>query len=331
MSVNVREAEPDDLAEILRLCQEKSFPDSIFLPASRLKELHLKLLREHFPKLRLKAVKAGFRVLVAREASAVIGFIVLLLKTVESITQEDQTVIFNYVSPSFDILRLLVERAQEVSRAAGDEYQVVHLVEPSKRDHIWFYRLGFRAELNRPVKFIPPGHRGAASPLYVVRPARNEEHLFIIRVNAEYSASYRPTGRGTDLDLVRASFLASYINLQMKSKGWFYLILEDARRSEPMGYVILVEQQLPMVEHRAFYNYDVAVAPEFQGRGLSLYLCGAAETLVGDLGGGFLFGDTCPDNLAVVNGDRHLGYAVDSKRWGLKISRCAAPMLQFCD
>ena len=305
----IRRARAKDYPKIRELCAQKIYYDSLLLPKAELKEFTLQQLRDNFSKHK-------DTILVNEELTA---YLVLLPKTRETITQEMQTLIFDYAIPDFVTLEAFLPHVREIARQAGDSYMVVHLQEQLKKEQIWFYRLGFRPELNRVVKPIPAGHRGPASPRYRARPARQHEHMFLVRVNAEYSAAYRPAGRDTDLQTIKANFLGAYVNLNLADQGFKYIILEELETGRAAGYIILIEHELPITKTLAYYTYDVAVAPEFAGRGLSLYLCGAAETVLGEQGGGLIFGDTSLDNRAAVNGDRYLGFVVDSQRWGLKV------------
>lgn len=316
MSLRIRRAEEADFPEVERLCAQKPYWDSLFLSATELREFTLTHLRQNFERLRGNREAV---LLVADREQELMGYMLLFLRTRETITQEWQTLIFDTAVPDYATLEEFLPVARRWARRARDSYLVVHLQEENRREQIWYYRLGFRPELNRVVKPVAPGFTGPTHPHYLVRKARNHEHLFIVRVNAEYSALYRPAGRDTDLQTVRKSFLGAYVNLNLQDQGMHYLILEERQTRLPAGYIILVEHELPMNKGLAYYTYDVAVAPEFAGRGLSLYLCGAAETLVGDRGGGLLFGDTSLDNRAAVNGDRQLGFQIDSKRWGLRV------------
>jgi histone H3/H4/GNAT superfamily N-acetyltransferase len=313
MSISVGCAAPEEFLEVEALCRGKTFFESAFFQGLEpLREFMLANLRQN---LSMVGRDPGGTCLVARQQGRLVGYMVLMFHTQESITQEFQTLVHDFAAPNFEVLQALVLEARRRTVETEDAFLVAHLQPQAQKEQIWFYRLGFRPELNRVVKRIAPGYRGPSSPRYRARAARKMEHMFIVRVNAEYSGLYRPAGRDTDLQAIRAGFLGCYFNLNMADKGTHYVILEEVESRRPAGYIILVEHQLPM--DQGVYTYDVAVAPEFAGRGLSLYLCGAAETLLGQAGGGLIFGDTSLDNLGAVNGDRQLGFGIDSRRWGL--------------
>lgn len=316
MALVVRPARPQDLPDAERLCSVRVLHDSHFMNVDRFRAYTLEHLRNNFA--RLEDAQNEGRILVAERDGTVVAYVVLMLRTKETITLEMQTLVFDCCVFDFESLAAFLPEMQQIARNAGDTYLVAHLQQAARREQIWFYRLGFRPEQNRVVKHIPKGTVGASSAAYRVRRARKNEHLFIIRVNAEYSALYRPAGRDTDLQVVRTSFFGAYVNLDLAEKSMHYLILEERATKLPAGYIILVEHDMPAGVGPAFYTYDVAVAPEFAGRGLSLYLCGAAETLVGKQGG-LIFGDTSLDNKAAVNGDKYLGFHIDSQRWGLRL------------
>ncbi|MBT9584968.1 GNAT family N-acetyltransferase [bacterium] len=313
MTIQVRCAAPEDFAQIEKLCLAKTFYESAFFRGIEpLREFMVSNLRDN---LALAGKAAGGQCLVALREGQLVGYAVLMFHTQESITQQLQTLLHDFVAPNFEVLNALMTEARRLTVEVEDEYLVAHLQPQDQKQQIWFYRLGFRPELNRVVKRIAAGHKGPSSERYRARSARKSEHMFIVRVNAEYSGLYRPAGRDTDLQAIQAGFMGCYFNLNMADKGTHYVILEEAESRRPAGYIILIEHQLPM--DQGVYTYDVAVAPEFAGRGLSLYLCGAAETLLGQAGGGVIFGATSLDNRGAVNGDRQLGFVIDSRRWGL--------------
>ncbi len=269
----------------------------------------------------LEADPKEVEVWLALREQKLVGYLLLILRTKESITEQLQTQVQDYIAPDFEVMQALLDEAAQSARRVQAEYLVIHLSSAAHREKLWCYRLGFRAELNRVVKSIAAGHSGSVSPQYLARPARANEHLFLLRVNAEYSWAYRPAGRDTDLQAISAGFLDCYINLKLDAPGMHFIILEEVQSRRQAGYIILIEYELPP-DHGprlAYYTYDVAVAPEFAGRGLSLYLCGAAESVLGQRGGGLLFGDTSLSNVAAVNGDRQLGFQIDSQRFGLRM------------
>jgi len=314
MSIEVRQADPACYSDLEQLCQNKPYYDSIFLDAEGLRKLTSQTLKDNLTRL---PELENVRVLVAFQEGKAVGYLVLVLHTLETITQELQTLVFDFYAPGYAVLEPLIQAARQLTQEQKDDWLVVHILAPAKKEQLWFYRLGFRAELNRTVKKIPPGYQGPSSERYRARAAQPQDQLFILRVNAEHAASYRPHGRDTDPQKVRAVFLSTYGSLDMRDPGWRFIILEDVVERKPAAYLILTEENLPVPGQRGFYTYDVAAAPEYYGRGLSLYLAGAGESVVGEAGGGFLYGDSNPTNLAVVNGDRTLGYLLDSQRWGL--------------
>jgi hypothetical protein len=311
--VRVRLYQPNDYPEILRLSRETTYYDSMFMSKDTLRQNALKLLSEVLPHI---GQLPNLKLHVVENEGQLVGYMALGFKTVESITKQLQTEVLDLAASSFEALATLIEEARRLTREAAHEYLVVQLQAADQRMQLWFYRLGFRAELNRVVKRIADGFQGEVSPRYVARPAVQIDHFFIVRVNAVFSGSYRPAGRDTDLEIVRMGFLSVYTGIKLTEPPWHCIILEDLVKGAQAGYVMLNEQALPNSGCKGFYTYDTAAAPEYAGRGLSLYLAGAAESEVGRCGGGLLYGDTSVDSLKVVNGDVRLGYTVDSKRFG---------------
>ncbi|MBS2038795.1 hypothetical protein JST97_27690 [bacterium] len=310
--MKTRLARPEDLPELERLRRAVAYPGSIFLDSSAYLERALQRLRESLPRLE---ELPDLRVVLLLEENRAVGYLLMVLDDEHGVTHQLQTVILDFAVFGFEALSKLVARARKIADAFENEYLVVDLAATDKRTQLWFYRCGFRAEQARVVRLIAPGTSGLSSPDYPVRRARPDDLPFILEVHSAHTRAYRPAGREVDLQELELSYQMTYLTLDLNSP--FYFILEEGASGRRAGYLLL--NQGPSVgTQRAFYVYDVAIAPEFYGRGLSVYLQGAAETVAGKEGG-FIYGDGSLDTASIGSWHAQMGYPVDTIRFGLHV------------
>ena len=311
--MTVRRARPEDLPELERLKRAMTYPGSLFLDEERYYQSALDRLQDCLPRM---DDLPDWRVLVLVEGERLSGYLVFVVDDEHTVTHQLQTVILDFAVFSFEGLSALVARARKIVAAFENEYLLVELAPSEQRLQLWFYRCGFRSEQNRVVKRIPRGTQGASSPLYRIRKASSADLPFILEVHSAYSSAYRPAGRDTDLEQLELRYQLAYLGLDFEGpSGSLYVILEEVSSGLPAGYLFIQEGPI-YGQERSFYIYDVAIAPGFSGRGLSLYLKTAAETLVGQEGG-LLYGDGSLALPQIASWHAQLGYRIDSVRFAL--------------
>lgn len=308
--MKVRTARPEDLPELLRLRREMSYPGSLFLGESAYLERALERLQHALPRL---SELPDVRVLVLLEDDRPSGYFFLTVDDHHGVTQQLQGVLLDFAVFRFDGLAKLVTRARKMVRAFENEYLVVDLAAQDQRTQVWFYRCGFRGEQTRVVKFVERGWRGRSSPQYPIRPARPDDLPFLLEVHAAFTRAYRPAGREVDLEALEAAFQMNYLLLDLNSP--LYFVMEEASTGRRVGYLLLQAGE-PVDGHKTFYVYDVAIAPEYSGRGLSVFLQARAEQVAG-LEGGFVYGDGTLEMTSLSSWHAQMGYPVDTIRFAL--------------
>lgn len=311
--MQVRKARLEDLPELERLKLAMSYPESVFHDKESYYQLAIERLNQYFTR---PEELADWRLLVLLEEGKPLGYLLFVLDDEHGVTHQLQSLILDFAVFSFEGLSALVARARKTVTAFENEYLVTELPPADKRLQLWFFRCGFRAEQNRAARRFPRGHKGASSPDYRIRKARPEDLSFILEVHAAYPAAYLPAGRDVDLETVEFRYQLLYAGFDLtSSSGSLYFILEEVSSALPAGYLILHEGPV-LGTVKSFYVYDVAVAPAFAGRGLSLYLIGFAETLAGQEGS-ILYGDGSLGTRVIASWHAQMGYVVDSIRFAL--------------
>lgn len=314
MTRKVRSARPDDLPSLEALKRATSYPGSLFFDEKSYFEVALKRLRDCLP--RLKELPE-WRVLVVLEDGEIRGYLVFVVDEEHGVTHQLEAHILDFAVFSFEALEALVARLRRIATAFENEYSVVDLPPSDKRLQMWFFRCGFRPEQNRVAKKFCKGHQGAASPEFPVRPARQEDLPRILEIRAAYSHAYLPAGRDMDLEALEFRYQLTYLALDLDgADGSHYLVMEDASSGACAGFIFI--QPGPLLgKTPSYYIYDIAVAPEYGGRGLSRYLTGAAETLAGQEGA-LIYGDGTLGTSTLTSWHRQVGLTVDTVRFALK-------------
>ncbi len=286
------------------------FPGSLFLNEADYLERALQRLRDALPRL---AQLPDVRVLLLTEDSQALGYFFLGVDEQHGITQQLQAELLDFAVFDFDGLARLVARARKIVRAFENEYLVVDLSAQDQRTQLWFYRCGFRGEQTRVVKYVDAGFTATASPEYPIRQARPDDLPFLLEVHAAFSRAYRPAGREIDLQVLEAAYQMNYLLLDLNQAHYF--IIEEAASGKRAGYLLLNPGEA-VAGKKTFYVYDVAIAPEFSGRGLSRYLQARAEMVAGEEGG-FVYGDGSLEVSSLASWHAQMGYPVDTIRFAL--------------
>lgn len=295
---------------MVRLRRAVPYPGSLFLGEADYLERALARLNDALPRLQ---ELPDVRVLVLSEDGRATGYFFLVVDEYHGVTQQLQAVLLDFAVFSFEALARLVARARKIVSAFENEYLVVELASPDKRTQLWFYRAGFRGEQTRVVKYVAAGFAGISSAEYPIRQARPDDLPFLLEVHAAFTRAYLPAGREVDLAALEAAFQMNYLLLDLTNP--LYFLIEEAASGRRVGYLLLQPGE-PVAGVKTFYVYDVAIAPEFSGRGLSRFLQSKAEMVAGEEGG-FVYGDGSLGVSSLGSWHTQMGYPVDTIRFAL--------------
>lgn len=309
----VRRAQPADIPALEALKRAAGYPGSVFYDEESYYRVALQRLEDYLARVE---ELPDWRLLVLEKDGKPAGYLLFMVDDEHGVTHQLQAIIVDYAVFSFDDLSALVARARTIVAAFENEYLLAELPATDKRRQLWFYRCGFRPEQHRAARRFPRGHRGATSPDYRIRPARPEDLPFILEVHSAYSQAYLPAGRDIDLETLELRYQLTYLALDLDgADGSLYFILEEASSGAAAGY-LFIRQGPVFGTTPSYYVYDVAVAPAFAGRALSLYLIGHAETVAGQEGA-ILYGDGSLGTPLIASWHAQMGYTVDTVRFAL--------------
>ncbi len=309
--MTVREVVEQDRQQILALVEQRDYPDSVFFGPEVIRpEIH------RFLDACLQTSREGYRIrlFAAEREDGLIGYLMGFVGERESITGQPQMWVADCWARAQETYHRLLDRAALEASQWGDQFLVAYSYSSSPQASERLADYGFHPELIRVVKRVEPQEEGARHPDYRVRAARPNDKMFVLALISEHSPIYVPAGRNIEPSSMRKNFVGSYVDLSMTDPKRVVLILEQKESRQALGYIILE----PNKTYRSLtlYIYDIAVEPGLRGKGLSHFLMGQAETLLGRMGGGVLFGDVSADNQQAVGAQKGLGFQVDSTRWG---------------
>lgn len=309
----VRKARETDLPRLQELRRRRGYPGSILYNETIYYQRALQQLGECLGRM---GELQDWRLFVVEEQGEAAAYLLFVVDERHGITQQLQARVVDFAVFRLEHLSALLERTVRLVKAFENQYLVVDLLARDQRIQLWFYRLGFRAELKRSVKVIAQGHRGASSTEFILRRVQPGDLPSILEIHTAYLPVYLPAGREVDLRSVELYYQLTYLNLNLDgSDGAHYLLMEERASGAIAGYLFL-KPGLTLGETESFYMYDIAVAPAFARRGLSEYLVGAAETLTGQKGG-FLYGDGSLVTPLISSWHAQMGAIHDSTLYGL--------------
>jgi GNAT superfamily N-acetyltransferase len=313
--MQVRAGRPEDGPELERLRRARPYTGSVFYSEADWYSTAVERLHDCLGKL---AEHPELRLLVTLEQGRPSGYLLFALDDRHGVTQQLQGFVLDCAVFSFEALQALTKRARKLVTACENLYLVAELLATDQRLQLWFYRCGFRAEQNRAVKLIPRGHQGASHPGYRLRNTRPDDLPFILETHASWSSAYRPANRDTELETLEFHYQVTYAGMDLENP--LYFILEEVATGRAAGY-IFIQSGFVYGKNPSYYVYDVALAPAFEGRGLSQYMIGAAETLAGREGA-LLYGDGSLATPLIANWHKQMGYVVESVRMALDCRTC---------
>ena len=310
----IRLGQPADLAKLEALRLKREYFPSLLRDSESYYSFALACLNEYFAH---REQLADWQLLVLTEDGEPQGYLLFAVDQEHGVTRQLQADMLDFAVFNFAHLEALLKRARKVVAAFENEYLAVELAALDKRRQVWFYRCGFRAEQQRSAWRFPQGYQGISSPAFRVRTANPGDLPFILEVHAANATAYLPGGRDVDLETMELSYQLTYLMLDLEGgdDGCHYLLMEEVSSGIPAGYIFLRPGGISLTEP-TLYVYDVAIAPKFAGRGLSLYLAGAAQTQVGKHGG-LLYGDASLGVPALASWHTQLGGTVDSYLYAL--------------
>lgn len=306
----IRLARAKDREAFLQLVARRRFPA---LPARELSsEQRRSSALMHYRQYFEQALEAeDLRVVVEEQEGQLLGYIVLLTGLRESITQEPQTLLFDYFGPPETLDRLLVH-AERYMRP--EDYIVVE-IPPGDGDEEIFKARGYHLEMHRIIRRTRQWDLGGP---YSVRRARSKDHLFLLSLNAICFRFTIPDGRRQSPGEIALNFLQAYVDLDLDNDPNLIPWLVE-REGEPVGYLMLkLGYQTEVSGEEAAYIYDLAVHPEHWGRRATQKLMRYAESDLDRRGIAYMIGDISAANpRALKTSVKSLGFQVEWNRWSL--------------
>jgi ribosomal protein S18 acetylase RimI-like enzyme len=327
----IRSGMPSDIDEIVRIYGEKEHFFSIIFSSDyeAALQFHVKNLR----KILCEATNDGaFRVFVAEmpAGGGILGYLILHIGTVESITGKTQSAIYDYgVSRGYDdmaVFQALLREAEEATVQRDIFFMVTEVFREDKRGEKIFMECGFKKEINLVIKRTAMNVINAPDPdPFRVRIACNEDIFFVMWLSTQCSSFTVPSGRDADTSEIQFEYLRVYSGMSLKETDDFAaLIIEDALEDEPIGYLLLKTNSHDLVlGQRLAYVYDISIHPDYWGKWAAQRLYKEGENLLVRKGIHFCLGDISEDNRrALLAATRTAGFKLERSRIVKKLQKC---------
>ncbi|MBS2034927.1 GNAT family N-acetyltransferase [bacterium] len=248
-------------------------------------------------------------VLVSQEPD---GYAVLLRQDRDSLTQDRQSILWDWAGELKPFLPVLLKQAA----AAGDRYLVARS-QPGQEEG--FLNLGFLAESRR---LLAPVLGKPNRSQFTVRPATPQDVFFIANLHSQGSQFYVPSHREVDREEMISRTMTIYLGLDFgpDSPVWGRII---CWKDKPSGYVLYkLGMRVEETGESAAYLYDINLLPEFWGRLGARILLRQAMLDLAELGVKYVAADiSCDNDNAFQLATRGIEFALEWTRFGLRTGR----------
>jgi ribosomal protein S18 acetylase RimI-like enzyme len=325
----VRDAIPGDLEQIISLyCAKEYFPSPVRLhPDEEHRAYAVKMMRERGHVL---GRDPDLKVFMAiGHDGAPVGYLMLLLNLVETITGERQSLIYDYAVPDDEgsgrmrMMEALYDSALEVVRESDTRYTVVEIAPSDLKGQALFESLGFHKEMHRIIKRAE--HHGIVHPdpdPFVVRRAVQGDLMFILLLNAKCGSFTIPTGRDMPRGEIMLRYMSTYMELKLEGNELFTaFIIEDRSAGKPIGYLMYKLNACDSISgDQIGYIYDLAIDPDYWGKRATQRIMREGELFLAEQGVTYLVGDISHDNQrALKTAVKSLHFVEESVRWVTRV------------
>jgi len=311
MRVTVRPAQDQDLPELLRLIQDKRYPESRLegVTPQRRKASDQESLKGNWSGL-LQSQRVSILVAQHPGRGGLLAYGIAGLDQRDFATGQAEAVLIEHAG-DLDCYPALLDFLKE---QIEDEFLALRVFPEQAELKDCLRQCGFAPEFVRVVRNLKEIHQPVLAPGLSIRPARNSDRAFLAKLHVGCSPFYESSNRN------RATWesltaLDHYLSLDFSGdlRGWVAEL-----DSKACGYVLIRQGfELELSSEPGAYLYDIAVKDGQRGRNLVSCL---HEVAAGQLGCSTLVGDISAHNqaaLGVALGKLH--YQVEWERWGTNL------------
>jgi hypothetical protein len=324
MNIIYRNGTPEDLSEIIRFLDDRSY-FSGYIGFEKPEVVRPFIVKSYRDNLEIFKKPDDFPIFIAQEpdSSKIIGYMFLINGVVETITDDKQTVIYDFCvrdcPQKTEIMDRFLAQTGEVVRKFGYDYVTTEIRPEEIEKESYFASRGFHIEMNRIVKQVGKyTFEGPRHERFLVRPAVEEDRMFILLLNAENSTFLIPSGRESKTDEIRALYFGTYAVMDFEENPTMkVLIAEDRLKHRSAGYIMLKMESVDIVTGRLLaYLYDISIQKDYWGTVVSQRLTKEAENWLSERNIQYLIGDTSESNpRPLITALKTLRFKLFSRRW----------------
>lgn len=322
--MTIRDGSIADIGEIIRIYEGKEHFLSMIWSADpeKAKRFFVENLRNKAP---LHSTDRNFRMLIAEDGGKTVGYLILFLRLVETITGEEQAFIFDYgVEAGHEEAAVpLIERAGGVTCEEGLKYLEVEIYNDDMKGELLYDSVGFRREIHRIIKIVEHHEFPfSESDPYKVRKAWNEDMFFLLWLNTQCASFTIPPGRDRKKEDVQFRYLRVYSGMKLEGdENLTALIIEDVRKDEPAGYLLLKTHAHDAITgEKLGYVYDIAIHPDYWGKRAAQRLMREGENALFQQNIKYCIADISDDNQrALKTAIKSTRFRAEKIRWMKKL------------
>ncbi|MHB2020024.1 MAG: GNAT family N-acetyltransferase [Candidatus Xenobia bacterium] len=323
-SVQVRVATAADAPHVLRLapCWECPLLPVRGVPTEARQQQRLEKFHTH---RRVIGTHPDVRFILGEQDGTVAGYVMLVLGTRESITNEPLGLLQELVVEQREqypvLMPAMLAEAEALARQAGVEYLAAEVYPEATHHEAALGALGYWVDINRMVKRVPPDDTASlpeGAQAYRVRASRETDRIFIMELNARSCIHTLPAGHVVDPDFLMERYMDAYLLLPMtEDETHCILIAETIESQEPVGFLILKTGFCDDVSREPVaYVYDIEVKPEHWGGSVSQLLIREGEAYLRRRHIPLLTSDISNANpRPLVRSIKSLGFQIEWRRW----------------
>lgn len=318
----IRNADISDVEAIFRVFYKSEF----FL--SNIRGHSARIFKARYGEILLSYLKMlekdkNIRFIIAEEESGKpIGYFLLQLDSIESITGVNQAYIKEFaVDRAYsrkEILGLLFEEASIIASRENLDYIAVEMSEGDTDGVESLVISGFTKEICRLIKKVEKYDKvSMGHDLYIIRRACNSDIFFILWLNAQCGSFTIPEGRSVLKSDVMLRYMNVYADLVLEDDELIALIIEEKQQEKSAGYLLIKTDSYDfLIGENVAYIYDLSIHPDYWGKRATHRIIRQGENILKDKGINFVIADISSDNQrALKTALKSLNFQIESARW----------------
>ncbi len=252
-----------------------------------------------------------------------VGYLVLVAGIEETITREQQVMVYDYYCGHGDIAGRVfdgfMDLARKTARDKGIRYIIAEVPNKNLELEAHFTRQGFMVEMNRIVREVEHhDFDNLWQKELQVREGNESDRMFLMLLNAQNSGFLIPSNRRASREKIQQVYLSFYSAMEIEENSMMkVLVAQDKKTFRSVGYIIIKMSVVDAVSKKPLaYIYDLNVHRDYWGKYVAQRLVREAENHMLTTRARILLGDVSHSNpRALKTAIKSLNFTLYSRRW----------------